>query len=223
MDGLEPQALGYLASALVFATFYMRTMLPLRCVAIASNVVFLTYGYWLGLWPIAILHTLLLPLNILRLIQTRRMLADVHSARNDEVAIHALVSALRPQRHPQGTVLFRKGDPGDSAYYLARGEVAFPEIGARVGAGQLFGEIGILSPDRTRSASAICTTDTELYRIDEHALAVAFHQAPAFAFALMRLVSQRLLGNIARLEAALAAVRPESRAATPATPPTSPP
>jgi len=35
------QALGYLASALVFAAFYMRTMLPLRMLAIASNVVFL--------------------------------------------------------------------------------------------------------------------------------------------------------------------------------------
>ena len=32
------ELVGYLASALVFATFYMKTMMPLRAVAIASNV-----------------------------------------------------------------------------------------------------------------------------------------------------------------------------------------
>jgi CRP/FNR family transcriptional regulator, cyclic AMP receptor protein len=38
---LAVEGFGYLASALVFFAFYMRTMLPLRCVAIASNVAFL--------------------------------------------------------------------------------------------------------------------------------------------------------------------------------------
>jgi CRP/FNR family transcriptional regulator, cyclic AMP receptor protein len=37
-------AVGYVASLLVFCTFYMRTMLPLRVVAIASNVAFMIYG-----------------------------------------------------------------------------------------------------------------------------------------------------------------------------------
>jgi CRP/FNR family transcriptional regulator, cyclic AMP receptor protein len=35
---------GYLASALVFLTFYMKTMIPLRVVGILSNVAFMTYG-----------------------------------------------------------------------------------------------------------------------------------------------------------------------------------
>ena len=39
------ELVGYLASALVFATFYMKTMMPLRAVAIASNVAFISYGY----------------------------------------------------------------------------------------------------------------------------------------------------------------------------------
>ena len=38
------ELVGYLASALVFATFYMKTMMPLRAVAIASNVAFISYG-----------------------------------------------------------------------------------------------------------------------------------------------------------------------------------
>jgi hypothetical protein len=43
---------GYLAPLLVFCTFYMKTMIPLRCVAIASNVVFMTYGLAGGLYPV---------------------------------------------------------------------------------------------------------------------------------------------------------------------------
>ena len=50
------ELVGYLASALVFATFYMKTMMPLRAVAIASNVAFISYGYVGGMAPILILH-----------------------------------------------------------------------------------------------------------------------------------------------------------------------
>jgi hypothetical protein len=204
MQALIVQALGYLASALVFAAFYMRTMLPLRSIAIASNVTFLAYGVALGLWPVAILHALLLPLNIIRLFQVRRLLADIAAARDDDnLAIHTLVSALHPQRKEKGTVLFRKGDSGDNAYYVSAGEVRFPELNVSVGAGQLFGEMALLSADRKRTASAVCATDVELYHINEQAFLTAFHQNPSFAFALTHLISKRLLANADRLEAAL--------------------
>ena len=35
---------GWIAAALVFSTFFMKTMLRLRLVAIAGNVAFMTYG-----------------------------------------------------------------------------------------------------------------------------------------------------------------------------------
>lgn len=59
---------GYVASSLVFLTFYMRRMVPLRLVALCSNVAFLTYALALHLAPIAILHGALIPVNIVRLI-----------------------------------------------------------------------------------------------------------------------------------------------------------
>jgi hypothetical protein len=34
---------GWFASALVFATFFMKTMIPLRLVAITSNIAFMSY------------------------------------------------------------------------------------------------------------------------------------------------------------------------------------
>jgi hypothetical protein len=59
---------GYIASSLVFLTFYMRGMVPLRLVALCSNVAFLIYAVNLHLAPIAILHAALIPVNLSRLI-----------------------------------------------------------------------------------------------------------------------------------------------------------
>ena len=66
---ISPEACGYYASALVLATFCMRRMLPLRLMAIASNIAFFTYGVALGLVPVALLHATLFPINIWRLRQ----------------------------------------------------------------------------------------------------------------------------------------------------------
>ena len=61
--------LGYAASASVLATFCMSTMVPLRAVAICSNVLFAAYGALVHIYPVLLLHVILLPVNIFRLIQ----------------------------------------------------------------------------------------------------------------------------------------------------------
>jgi hypothetical protein len=62
-------AVGYIASGLVLAAFCMKDMIPLRLVAICSNIAFLTYGLGLGLAPVWLLHAILLPINCWRLWQ----------------------------------------------------------------------------------------------------------------------------------------------------------
>jgi hypothetical protein len=64
-------AIGFGAAGLVLATFCMRSMNALRWVAIASNVAFIAYGYLGHLAPVLLLHALLLPVNICRLVQLR--------------------------------------------------------------------------------------------------------------------------------------------------------
>ena len=61
------EATGYLASALVLATFCMRDMVALRCMAIASNLAFIAYGAMADLGPVLALHLLLFPINVLQL------------------------------------------------------------------------------------------------------------------------------------------------------------
>ena len=60
-------AIGFIAAALVLATFVMKDMVSLRMVAICSNFAFITYALVLNLTPILILHSILLPLNGWRL------------------------------------------------------------------------------------------------------------------------------------------------------------
>ncbi|HLG46999.1 MAG TPA: hypothetical protein VKY24_12225 [Reyranella sp.] len=70
---------GYLASILVFGTFYMKRMVPLRLTAIASNIAFIAYAWVCGLTPILILHAMLLPLNLVRLVQQQRQMAKARA------------------------------------------------------------------------------------------------------------------------------------------------
>jgi hypothetical protein len=59
--------LGYAASSAVLVSFLMRSMVPLRMVAILSNILFLSYGYFAHIHPVFILHAALLPINLARL------------------------------------------------------------------------------------------------------------------------------------------------------------
>jgi len=65
--------LGYAASVSVLATFCMSTMVPLRVVAIGSNILFATFGALAHIYPVLVLHVILLPINVTRLIQLLRL------------------------------------------------------------------------------------------------------------------------------------------------------
>ena len=65
------ELIGYLASALVLAAFCMRDMVALRWMAIASNLAFIAYGALADLGPVLVLHLLLLPVNVQRLVVWR--------------------------------------------------------------------------------------------------------------------------------------------------------
>lgn len=73
--------IGGVAASLVLASFCSRQMLPLRALAIASNVAFVTYAYRAGLMPILMLHAVMLPVNGVRLHQEIAALRPARTAR----------------------------------------------------------------------------------------------------------------------------------------------
>jgi hypothetical protein len=81
--------LGIAGAMLVFASFWMKSTVRLRLVAIASNVVFIAYALVAWLPPILVLHCALLPLNAVRL-------WDLFAARRRERTAPAAKVSRRP-------------------------------------------------------------------------------------------------------------------------------
>ena len=123
------EGIGYLASLLVFCTFYMKTMIPLRCVAVASNVVFMTYGLAARAYPVFVLHAVLLPLNLVRLRQMRTLIRRVQEASRGDPSMEWLIPLMTRRKLEAGHVLFRKGDPASSLYVILGGSLRLTELG----------------------------------------------------------------------------------------------
>ena len=93
---------GYLASALVLATFCMKTMIPLRAAAICSNFAFLVYGYYEDVYPVLVLHAILLPLNSWRAFQMLRLIKRVEAASKGDLSTDWLRPFMSPRRVAAG-------------------------------------------------------------------------------------------------------------------------
>jgi hypothetical protein len=66
------EAFGWLAAALMLGTFLCRSHRRLRSLALSANFAFIAYGALAGLAPVMALHLLLVPINVLRLVQALR-------------------------------------------------------------------------------------------------------------------------------------------------------
>jgi hypothetical protein len=188
------EASGYLASFLVFSAFYMKSMVPLRFVAIGSNVAFIVYGLLGGLHPVLLLHLVLLPLNVVRLLQVRKLAADIREALRGDPSLESMAPLLERRTYEQGAVLFRKGDTASTLYLLARGSIRLPELGLSLGEkGTVIGEIGIFSPLHERTTSALCESEVEVFTLDEKKVLRLYYQDPRFGLSLVRLMVRRLV------------------------------
>lgn len=185
----------WFAAGLVFAAFFMKTMIPLRIIAIASNVAFvayallgLRYGIFDRVYPILVLHAALLPLNVMRLRQMNRLIAAVNEASKDDT-IDYLIPYMRRERHAEGDTLFRKGDIADKLYLIEDGSVSLPEAGRRLMRGAVFEEVGLFAPHGVRSVTAVCDEVCILHAIRKDKVHELYYQNPRFGFFLIRLVS----------------------------------
>jgi len=190
--------LGYLASALVLLTFCMSTMLSLRAAAIASNLAFIGYGLSADIYPVLILHIILLPVNVVLLLQMMTLLRKAKLAAATDLSPGWLQPFMRAKSFRAGDIIFRKGDHADLLYMIASGEVRLPEIDRRLAAGDLFGEIGLFSLARRRTQTAIATTDVELLCISDGALKKLCERNPGLSLYFLRLTATRMSENAAR-------------------------
>ena len=187
---------GYLGSFLLFSTFWMRTMIPLRIAAISGNLAMATYAAMAGFYPMVGLQMLALPVNVARLVQMRRLTRRVALASGGEFTAGALVPFMKREVHEDGDVLFRAGDESGCMYLIREGKVRLVEVDQVLGPDELFGEIGVISAKNRRTATAVCEGRTVLMKLDQDHVLQLYFQEPEFGFYLIRLVTDRLLHNL---------------------------
>jgi diguanylate cyclase (GGDEF)-like protein len=96
-----------------------------------------------------------------------------------------------------GDVIFEAGEEGRSMYVVASGEVelVFP-VGRspkRLGPGECFGELAVLTPGHRRTATARAVESGELRVIDEAAFSGLVSSRPRFTLQLLQGISRYLL------------------------------
>ena len=192
---------GYAASMLVFCTFYMKTMIPLRVVAVVSNVAFMLYAVGGRIYPVLILHAILLPLNCVRLIQMRTLIRKVREAARGDWSMEWLIPYMQTRTVKKG-VLFRKGDTAEEMYMVLNGSVRLLDVGVTIQPGTVIGEIGIFAPSGRRMDTAVCESDVEIAVISNDKVLQLYHQNPKFGFYLINMVTDRLLQNAANAQCA---------------------
>jgi hypothetical protein len=194
------EILGYAASATVLATFCMSTMIPLRILALISNLLFCSYGYFDHLYPVLILHAILFPVNLLRLVQFQRLVREVRNAHQENLSIQSLLPYMTILSLAAGETLIRKGEKAERLYYLVHGELEITDFGKILMPGAVLGEIGVFARIQEHTATVMCRTDCRLYQLSGSKAQQLYFQDRSFGFAILQIVINRLLENNKRLQ-----------------------
>lgn len=184
------------ASALVFGAFFMKAILPLRTIAIASNIAFIVYALFASNIAILVLHTALLPLNTLRVVQHLKLVKTVRMALESEPHIEKLIPLMDQYKLNAGTTIFERGDTAETIYVLMEGQISLPELGITIGPSTIFGEIGPFLTEKTRMATAACMSDCTVYALSEARMKEIVIKEPAFGLYLTKLIAERMHANM---------------------------
>lgn len=200
------QIVAWIASFFVFCSFFMKTMIPLRIVAIISNFTFITYallglkfGIFEKVYPIFVLHVMLLPLNIVRLYQMKNLVKKVHDASSDSSdssEVDYLIPYMDKHSYYKNHVLFKKDDEADKIFFIELGSILLPEINKVLQKGSVLGEVGIFSAENTRATSGICNANCIIHEIHRDKVLELYYQNPKFGFFLMRTVTRIVKDNV---------------------------
>jgi hypothetical protein len=196
MEPTPMEVLSYGAAAATLYGYFAKTMVPLRLAAIVANVLFVGYGVGKEFYVTAVLHAVLLPINVKRLRQMLRLTRNVQQAAAGDFSMDWLRPFMKARRYDTGEQMFRKGDVSEEAYLLLSGEIELEEIGVRIGPGTFFGEMGLFTTENRRTISARCVAPVEVLFITYEEFRQLYFQQPTFGFYVLRLIVQRMEKNL---------------------------
>ena len=187
----------------------MKTIIPLRCMGIATNVVGLVYAYLMGLYPSMTVNLILLPLNGVRLYQMLRLIQQVKQASKSDLSMDWLKPFMTRRKVKTGDLLFTKGESANCMFFTLSGRYRLKELNIELLQGQLVGEMGFMSPDHRRTQTLECLEAGEVLSISYDEVRQLYFQNPEFGFYFLRLTSERLFQNMEVMEKEIARLRTE--------------
>jgi len=187
--------------------YLMKTMIPLRLVAMVTNCLFITWSSLAAVYPTLILNLILLPINALRFWQMKRLIRQVNEAANGDLSMDWLKPFTTKRHFTAGTALFNKGDPASELHFIISGRYRVVERDVEIGAGGIIGELGLLEPGKTRTATIECIESGETLAISYDHVMQLYFQNPTFGFYFLQLSTARLFHTIKTLEAENAELR----------------
>lgn len=193
MDFSPAYVFGFVGSGLMLASYMMKSMLPLRIVALAACGFLAVYGYLAAALPTLMLYGVLIPINVKKTLQIRKLVRAIEAARSDTPVSEWLLPHMHRRTAKAGERLWSKGDEADHMLYLEVGELRLVEYGETLAAGAIVGEIGLVSPDHRRTLSVECVTDCTLFSLSSEEMALLYYQNPKLGFHVMRLIVARLM------------------------------
>jgi CRP-like cAMP-binding protein/uncharacterized protein (DUF697 family) len=214
--------LALLGGIFLITTFLVRTIVPMRVLCIVSVVFFLGAAILAGSIQHFLMYFLALPANIIRLVQIRKLVKKARSSARGDLSLDWLRPFMTPRQYQKGDVLFRKGDDATEMFLTVSGKFLVTEIGIEIPPGGILGELGFVSPKNQRTQSVECSENGEALSITYEKLHEIYLQNPEFGYYFLRLTTDRLFQNLARLaslaqetEAALAGFHASKKAGLP--------
>ena len=195
------------------ATLLMHTMVPLRIANMIGCLFFAVFGALTGAVATFLLYLLMVPINAYRLRQMLVLVKKARTATQGDTSMEWLKPFMTERKYRKGDILMKKGDAADEMLMTVTGKFLVKEISVELPPGRLMGELGFLTPDNRRTATIECIEDGHVLTITYEKLLEIYFQNPQFGYYFLVLTSQRLLENIARLEAAVAQSKTAQQAA----------
>jgi hypothetical protein len=192
----------WLQTLAALVSTFSKTMIRLRFASVLANICGVFVGAASANPASFIRHLVILPVDLIRLREMRRLVKSVKKASSTDLNVEWLKPFMHPLQRRRGQMLFRKGDEAAEAFILADGEIELTELGRVLTPGELFGEMALFTENGARTASARCLTDVRLLAITYEQFEQLYFQNPKFGLYLVRLIVNRFQANLAQFEGA---------------------
>ena len=200
---VQPQSLGSIPAAMYWAVVTVVTVgygdvVPITPLGKLFTGFVMLGGLIFFALPVAIIATgFLAEIRRRDFIVNYGMIARVPAfAGLDGAALAELVGLLRARKFPPNTIIIRKGDEGDSMYFIASGEVevVLPRQLIKLAEGDFFGEVAVLGRVK-RTATVIARRTSELLVLDAADVVKFMEQNPRVEAVLREAMTARQLAQ----------------------------